>query len=182
MKKLNGIVHSVYTNSDNNLGKIETDSIEVMLDGIVDDPHRGYTRETWVGDKQPQGTVRRNERQWSAVSIEEINKIVGKSLITKDIDEEIQREFKTAFDINYDILIEAAAERQKWIDMGQSLNLYNKYDSLKHMNDIYMYAWEKGLKTTYYLRGKAATRLEKSTVDSTPNACSILDPDCESCQ
>ena len=59
MKKLNGIVHSVYTNSDNNLGKIETDSIEVMLDGIVDDPHRGYTRETWVGDKQPQGTVRR---------------------------------------------------------------------------------------------------------------------------
>lgn len=75
MKKLNGIVHSVYTNSDNNLGKIETDSIEVMLDGIVDDPHRGYTRETWVGDKQPQGTVRRNERQWSAVSMEEINKI-----------------------------------------------------------------------------------------------------------
>ena len=79
MKKLNGIVHSVYTNSDNNLGKIETDSIEVMLDGIVDDPHRGYTRETWVGDKQPQGTVRRNERQWSAVSIEEINKIISKA-------------------------------------------------------------------------------------------------------
>ena len=98
------------------------------------------------------------------------------------LEEDIQKEFKTAFDVDYKIIIEAAAERQKWIDMGQSLNLYNKYDSLKHMNDIYMYAWEKGLKTTYYLRGKAATRLEKSTVDSTPNACSILDPDCESCQ
>jgi len=55
-----------------------------------------------------------------------------------------------------------------------------------------MYCWEKGLKTTYYLRSKAATRLEKSTVSSNsqqdesiinkPNACSILDPGCESCQ
>ena len=74
------------------------------------------------------------------------------------------------------------------IKLNHSLNLYNKYDSLKHMNDIYTYAWKKGLKTTYYLRGKAATRLEKSTIDpqkeveKTPKACSVLDPECESCQ
>ena len=108
-----------------------------------------------------------------------------------DLDEDIQREFITAFDIQPDILIEAAAERQKWIDMGQSLNLYNKHDSLKFLNDLYFSAWENGLKTTYYLRGKAATRVEKSTVSfkSTEEpegeeikACSILDPGCESCQ
>ena len=91
-------------------------------------------------------------------------------------------------------LIEAAAERQKWIDMGESFNLYNKGTSLKYLNDIYTYAWEQGLKTTYYLRSKAATRLEKSTVEapkeeavpeedlSQIKACSITDPDCESCQ
>ena len=123
-----------------------------------------------------------------------------------DIDEDIQREFKTAFDINYDILIEAAAERQKWIDMGQSLNLYNKFESLKYLNDLYFKAWESGLKSTYYLRGKSATRVEKSTIESTTEqadstegvtpeedvvleedlsqvkACLITDPDCESCQ
>ena len=74
-----------------------------------------------------------------------------------DLDEDIQREFISAFDIEPEILIEAAAERQKWIDMGQSLNLYNKHDSLKFLNDLYFNAWESGLKTTYYLRGKAAT-------------------------
>ena len=59
---------------------------------------------------------------------------------------------------------------------------------------MYMHAWEQGLKTTYYLRSKAATRLEKSTVDapkqeaipeedlSQVKACAIDDPDCESCQ
>ena len=91
-----------------------------------------------------------------------------------------------------DALKSVDGARQKWIDMGQSLNLYNKHESLKYLNDMYMYCWEKGLKTTYYLRSKAATRLEKSTVSSNsqqdesiinkPNACSILDPGCESCQ
>jgi ribonucleoside-diphosphate reductase alpha chain len=118
---------------------------------------------------------------WCDELIEALKRVDG-DVSALSIDEELQNEFKTAFDIDYKTLIDAAAERQKWIDMGQSLNLYNKYESLKHMNDIYMYAWQKGLKTTYYLRGKAATRLEKSTVSSSPKACSVLDPDCESCQ
>ena len=110
-----------------------------------------------------------------------------------DLDEEIQTEFKGAFDVGYKTLIDAASRRQMWIDMGQSLNLYNKETSLKYLNDMYMYAWESGLKTTYYLRSKAATRVEKSTVEAVkeeidiesdvlPQACSIDDPDCESCQ
>jgi ribonucleoside-diphosphate reductase alpha chain len=112
-----------------------------------------------------------------------------------DLPEEIQNQFKTAFDVSAEVLIEAAAARQRWIDMGQSFNLYNKGTSLKYLNDIYMKCYEDGLKTTYYLRSKAATRLEKSTVSSTSEesqevpedlsqvkACSINDPDCESCQ
>ena len=110
-----------------------------------------------------------------------------------DLDDDIQAEFMTAFDVEFDTLIGCAAERQKWIDMGQSLNLYNKGTSLKYLNDMYMKAWESGLKTTYYLRSKAATRVEKSTVEAVkeepdiesdvlPQACSIDDPDCESCQ
>ena len=111
-----------------------------------------------------------------------------------DLDEEIQSRFKTAFDVNYETLVDAAASRQKWIDMGQSFNLYNKGTSLKYLNDMYNYCWEKGLKTTYYLRSKSATRVEKSTVEeiktdetveedlSAVKACSIDNPDCESCQ
>ena len=75
MIKLTAHVHSVHTRSNNNLGTIEEDLIELALDGIVGDPHRGYTRVAWAGDKQKKGTIRRNERQWSAVSIEEIKEI-----------------------------------------------------------------------------------------------------------
>ena len=82
-------------------------------------------------------------------------------------------------------MIDAAAARQRWIDQGQSLNLYNAESSLKYLNDIYMHAWNSGLKTTYYLRNKAASQVEKSTVvkpTETVKACSITDPDCEACQ
>ncbi len=111
-----------------------------------------------------------------------------------DLDEEIQAHFKTAFDVSYKTLVDAASARQKWIDMGQSFNLYNKGTSLKYLNDMYNYCWDKGLKTTYYLRSKAATRVEKSTVEEVANselvsedlsdvkACSVDNPDCESCQ
>ena len=111
-----------------------------------------------------------------------------------DLPEDIQQKFKSAFDVSADSLISAAASRQIWIDMGQSFNLYNKGTSLKYLNDIYTNCWEQGLKTTYYLRSKSATRVEKSTVEESPKeeqiedslegvkACAIDDPDCESCQ
>ena len=100
---------------------------------------------------------------WCEELVEALKRVDG-DISALSLEDDLQKEFKTAFDVDYKIIIDAAAERQKWIDMGQSLNLYNKHDSLKHMNDIYMYAWKMGLKTTYYLRGKAATRLEKSTL------------------
>jgi len=78
---------------------------------------------------------------------------------------EIRKRYPTAFEIEPEWLIEAAARRQKWIDMGQSLNLYIAEPSGKRLNDMYMQAWESGLKTTYYLRSRGATSNEKSTLD-----------------
>ena len=75
MKILSGKVVSVHSGSNDDLSKEEHPSIQVELDGIRGDRHRSYVRKTWAGDKQPQGTTRRNERQWSAVSVEELDDI-----------------------------------------------------------------------------------------------------------
>ena len=65
-------VVSVHAGSNDDLSKDEHSNIQVELDGVVGDRHQSYDRQTWQGDKQPKGTVRRNERQWSAVSVEEL--------------------------------------------------------------------------------------------------------------
>ena len=75
----------------------------------------------------------------------------------------IKEKYVTAFHQDQFKLIDCAAARQKWIDQGQSLNLYNDKSSMKFLNDIYFHAWKSGLKTTYYLRNLAASTVEKST-------------------
>ncbi len=75
MIKIVAKIVSVHSGSNDDLSKEQHDSIQVELDGIVGDRHRGYVRDTWKNDKQPYGTVRRNERQWSAVSVEELKEI-----------------------------------------------------------------------------------------------------------
>ena len=75
MKSIAAQIVSVHSGSNDDLSKEEHSSIQVELDGIVGDRHRSYVRGTWQGDKQPLGTVRRNERQWSAVSVEELGEI-----------------------------------------------------------------------------------------------------------
>jgi ribonucleoside-diphosphate reductase alpha chain len=77
----------------------------------------------------------------------------------------LKEKYLTAFEIEAEWLIECAARRQKWIDMGQSLNLYLGVASGRRLSDMYMLAWEKGLKTTYYLRTLGAGGVEQSTVD-----------------
>ena len=78
----------------------------------------------------------------------------------------IKDKYKNAFRLDQKKLLECGAARQKWIDQGVSLNLYNNKTSLKDLNDTYLHAWQLGLKTTYYLRNEAASKIEKSTVDS----------------
>jgi MOSC domain-containing protein YiiM len=75
MQTIKATVVSVHVGVSEHLAKEEQPSITVELDGIVGDKHRSFTRECWSGDKQAKGTVRRNERQWSAASVEELAKI-----------------------------------------------------------------------------------------------------------
>lgn len=125
----------------------------------------------------------KRQNLWNHDMLNQVKQHDGDLTMIDGIPQELKDHFKTAFQQDQFKMIESAAARQKWIDMGQSLNLYNSETSLKHMNDMYMHAWETGLKTTYYLRNRAASKVEKSTVSSSePKACSIANPDCESCQ
>lgn len=85
MKKFTAKIVSVHSGSNEDLSKQEHESIELELEGIVGDRHRSYVRDTWKGDKQPYGTVRRNERQWSAVSVEELAEISEAMDLTETI-------------------------------------------------------------------------------------------------
>jgi len=83
MKKIKATVVSVHAGSNEDLSKEAHDSIVAELDGFARDRHKSYTRKTWAGDKQEQGTIRRNERQWSAVSVEELADI-GQAMDLKE--------------------------------------------------------------------------------------------------
>jgi ribonucleoside-diphosphate reductase alpha chain len=85
----------------------------------------------------------------------------------KEIPEHIRSKYKETFEINPQWLIRSAAYRGKWVDQSQSLNIYFRSTSGKDLSDTYIYAWELGLKTTYYLRTQAASQVEKSTVNTT---------------
>jgi ribonucleoside-diphosphate reductase alpha chain len=128
---------------------------------------------------------------WGQSFVDTLKSVDGDvSRLNGELPQELKERFRTAFNQDQFKLIDNAAAKQKWIDMGQSLNLFNNSTSLKYLNDIYMHARSRGLKSTYYLRNKSASNIEKSTSpakenesehDSAP-ACSILDPTCESCQ
>jgi ribonucleoside-diphosphate reductase alpha chain len=85
-------------------------------------------------------------------------------------------------------LVDMAAERATFIDQSQSLNLFMESPTIGKLSSMYMYAWKKGLKTTYYLRSRPATGIAKTTVSQSAAstkaaACSLDEPDaCESCQ
>ena len=76
----------------------------------------------------------------------------------------IKERYKEVFSIDQQWLIKAAAARGKWIDQSQSLNIFYSGTSGAELANIYTYAWQAGLKTTYYLRSLGATAIEQSTV------------------
>ncbi len=111
------------------------------------------------------------------------------NLLNGEIPVWIKEKYKTVFDRDMFLLIDCNAARQKWMDQSISFNLYNDGTSLKYLNDIYMKCWDVGLKTTYYLRNKAASKVEKATEETptqeeeqTGGACNTEGPSCESCQ
>jgi len=75
MRTLTAKVLSVHAGAEEDMTKPDRPSIRFELDGVVGDKHRSFSRKTWVGDKQAKDTLRRNERQWSAVSVEELGEI-----------------------------------------------------------------------------------------------------------
>jgi ribonucleoside-diphosphate reductase alpha chain len=102
---------------------------------------------------------------WDEDMIDDLKYFDGSIQEIERIPDELKKVYLTAFEIEPEWLIECGSRRQKWIDMGQSLNLYIAEPSGKKLNDMYMSAWRKGLKTTYYLRSLGATQIEKSTTD-----------------
>ena len=134
---------------------------------------------------------------WSPNFIEALKAVDGDVNLLSDLPADLKNRFKNAFGQDQFRLIDSAAAKQKWIDMGQSLNLFNDSTSLKYLNDLYFHARKRGLKSTYYLRNKSASKIEKaSSNDNTNNSntginndsgaaapsCAVLDPSCESCQ
>lgn len=130
---------------------------------------------------------------WNESLVDELKRTDGDVSQINIVPEHIKQKYKTAFQQDQMKMIEQAGARQRWIDQGQSLNLYNKETSLKFLNDLYFHAWNHGLKTTYYLRNLGASKIEKSTVSkvsepATPeieniSACSLNSAgECESCQ
>ncbi|MCX6128361.1 MAG: ribonucleoside-diphosphate reductase subunit alpha [Proteobacteria bacterium] len=108
----------------------------------------------------------------------------------EEIPDLVKAIFRTAWEIPQKSLVDMGADRGAYIDQSQSLNLFSESPTIGKLSSMYNYAWKKGLKTTYYLRSRPATKINKTTVQTPVQnsaidaiACSLENPDaCESCQ
>ena len=152
----------------------------------------------------------KQRRLWDEVMVSDLKYFDGSVGQIDRVPDDLKALYATAFEIDSRWLIEVASRRQKWIDQAQSLNLYIANASGKKLDELYRFAWKKGLKTTYYLRSRSATHVEKSTLKGTDGklnavsatlaavpesepivvnaegawgkACVVDDPGCEACQ
>jgi ribonucleoside-diphosphate reductase alpha chain len=116
-----------------------------------------------------------------------------------ELPEEVRTVYRTAWEIPMRSLIDMAAERGAFIDQSQSLNLFVAHPNIGQLSSMYFHAWKQGLKTTYYLRSRPATKIAKTTIaeatveaapapapdaaDADAVACSLENPEaCEACQ
>ena len=102
---------------------------------------------------------------WSPEMVDQLKYFDGELDAIDDIPEAIKQKHKTVFGIGYEYIVDAAARRQKWIDQSQSVNLFLATPDFKTLSHMYRRAWDKGLKTTYYLRTLQASNVEKSTLN-----------------
>ena len=100
---------------------------------------------------------------WDEVMVADLKYFDGSLAKVDRAPLELRQLYATAFEVEPSWIVECAARRQKWIDQAQSLNIYMAGASGKKLDDTYKLAWQRGLKTTYYLRTLAATSAEKST-------------------
>ena len=113
-----------------------------------------------------------------------------------EIPDDVKKIFRTVWEVPQKELIDMAAGRGAFIDQSQSLNLFIESPTIGKLSSMYMYAWKKGIKTTYYLRSRPATRItkvtttmgsaaasEKKYTDEEALACSLENPEiCDACQ
>ena len=124
------------------------------------------------------------------------NKIKLNEGSVQDIDkipDDLKKLYRTAWDLPQKALIDMAASRGPFIDQSQSLNLFMASPTIGKLSSMYLYAWKSGIKTTYYLRSRPATRITQTTTitpidakvftDAEALACSLENPEnCEACQ
>jgi ribonucleoside-diphosphate reductase alpha chain len=122
-----------------------------------------------------------------------------------ELPDDLKLLYRTVWEVPMRALIDMAAARNAYIDQSQSLNLFAESPNIGKLSSMYMYAWKKGLKTTYYLRSRPATKISKTTVTNSSTragaavsnalpatpavsteaaiACSLENPEsCEACQ
>ncbi len=103
---------------------------------------------------------------WDQDMLDQIKYFDGSLQQINCLPEHIKHKYRGAFEIDPAWLLDLTAKRSKWIDQSISHNVFMKGVSGKKLDEIYMSAWRKGLKTTYYLRTLAASQVEKSTLDA----------------
>ena len=128
---------------------------------------------------------------WGDKMIAELKKAEGSIQLIERIPEDLRAVYRTAWEIPQRSLIKMAADRGAFIDQSQSLNLFMEAPTIGKLSSMYMHAWKQGLKTTYYLRSRPATRINQTTTSSNGTfaddaeaavTCSLENPEtCEAC-
>ena len=130
---------------------------------------------------------------WTRSMRDELKRADGSVQHVPGVPDDLKLLYRTAWELPQKALIDLAAARQPYVDQGQSLNLFMAAPTIGKLSSMYAYAWKRGLKTTYYLRSRPATRIAQTTVQTTVQstvqntaeqvACSLENPDiCEACQ
>ncbi|MFT5732350.1 MAG: ribonucleoside-diphosphate reductase alpha chain, partial [Planctomycetota bacterium] len=154
-----------------------------------------FKRETLSGDFLQINNYLVNELKergmWTESMRSRIKKAEGSIQDIGELPAEVRELYRTAWEVPQKALIEMGAARGPFIDQSQSLNLFMASPTIGKLSSMYLYAWKKGLKTTYYLRSRPATRIRQSdgataavvdVTDAEAVACSLENPEsCESC-
>ncbi|MEV1171581.1 ribonucleoside-diphosphate reductase subunit alpha [Nonomuraea sp. NPDC049784] len=118
---------------------------------------------------------------WTQEMRDAIKRADGSIQAVPGIPDDLKVLYRTAWELPQKALIDLAAARQPYIDQSQSLNLFMASPTIGKLSSMYAYAWKRGLKTTYYLRSRPATRIAQTTVAA--SVCSLENPEtCEACQ
>ncbi|OLR95137.1 ribonucleoside-diphosphate reductase subunit alpha [Actinokineospora bangkokensis] len=125
---------------------------------------------------------------WTADTRAALKRADGSVQGFTELPEDVRRLFRTAWELPQRALIDLAAARGPYVDQSQSLNLFAAAPTIGKLSSMYLHAWKSGLKTTYYLRSRPATRIQQATVPGAAApveavACSLENPEtCEACQ